>query len=161
MLEHCKNIKERWIGISEIVDRWLQQRQELIVEFCTVSGVHALAGDSADHSSGLKHFCELTVDYVSAGHFEIYDHLIQESEDLGDSGALELAQTLYPSISETTEHVLKFNDNLDDLIDGKTDTNLARELSVLGEKLVERFELEDQLVDKLHFSHKELLEQAS
>ena len=40
MLDNCKSIKERWGGVSKILDGWLQQRQELIVEFCTVSGVH-------------------------------------------------------------------------------------------------------------------------
>ena len=40
MLENCKTIKERWGGVSKILDNWLQQRQELIVEFCTITGVH-------------------------------------------------------------------------------------------------------------------------
>ena len=35
--------------------------------------------------------------------------------------------------------------------------NLAHELSHLGESLVTRFELEDSLIENLHFSHKELI----
>ena len=31
MLENCKTAKERWGGVSEIIDRWLTERQELIV----------------------------------------------------------------------------------------------------------------------------------
>jgi len=30
MLENCQSAKERWGGVSEIIDRWLQERQELL-----------------------------------------------------------------------------------------------------------------------------------
>lgn len=157
MLEHCKNANERWGGVSKILDTWLQQRQELIVEFCTVSGVHALAsaaGKNKQHN--VQHFCELMVDYVSAGHFEVYDHLIQEAEEFDDGSALDAAKLLYPKISATTERVLSFNDNLEAMLNTEQNApTLARELSLIGETLVSRFELEDQLVEKLHYSHKE------
>ncbi len=159
MLENCKNAKERWGGVSQIVDKWLEQRQQLIVEFCTVSGVHALVTQSdEDPGAGLQHFCELLVDYISAGHFEVYDHLIQEAEDFEDGSALELAKRIYPDLSKTTESALAFNDQVEALRQsGQNDPQLARKLSKLGESLVTRFELEDQLVDKLHYSHQDAL----
>lgn len=159
MLENCQNATERWGGVSKIVDKWLDQRQQLIVEFFTISGVHALDGtDDVDHQSGLRHFCELLVDYISAGHFEVYDHLIQEAEEFDDGSALELAKQIYPQLSETTELALAFNDDIDALSEQDNfDPNLARKLSKLGESLVTRFELEDQMVDKMHFAHKEAI----
>ena len=162
MLEHCKDTNERWGGVSRILDGWLQQRQELIVEFCTVSGVHELGTDSPqDPSEGLQRFCELMVDYISAGHFEVYDHLIQESEDFGDSTALELAKKVYPQISQTTERALAFNDSLEAMINHEPDSpSLARELSTIGETLVTRFELEDQMIERMHYSHKDLVASA-
>jgi len=158
MLENCKNANDRWGGVSKILDKWLDQRQQLIVEFCTVSGVHELSSETShEHGNGLKHFCELLVDYISAGHFEVYDHLIQEAEAFEDGSALEVAKTIYPQLSKTTEVALAFNDLVDEL-SGKetTDPQLARKLSKLGESLVTRFDLEDQLVEKLHNSHKNL-----
>ncbi len=157
MLENCKNASERWGGVSKIVDKWLDQRQQLIVEFCTISGVHALDGnDDVDHARGLKHFCELLVDYISAGHFEVYDHLIQEAEEYEDGSALELAKNIYPQLSETTEVALAFNDDIDALASQESfDPALARKLSKLGESLVNRFELEDQLVNRLHLAHRD------
>lgn len=157
MLEHCNNPAERWGGVSKILENWFSQRQDLIVEFCTISGVHALEPNAGqEHQHSIAHFCELMVDYVSAGHFEVYDHLIQEAEAFGDSSALQAAKELYPQISATTECVLSFNDNLPLLLDPeKTDYPLARELSKIGEVLVTRFEFEDQLVNKLHDSHKD------
>lgn len=162
MLEHCKNTFERWGGVSRIIDGWLQQRQELIVEFCTVSGVHELATDSnQDRDQGMHHFCELMVDYISAGHFEVYDHLIQEAEEFGDNMALELAKKIYPQISQTTEHALSFNDALEGMINHEPNSpSLAHELSKIGETLVTRFELEDQMVQRMHDSHKDLVANA-
>ncbi|MGB5324187.1 MAG: sigma D regulator [Pseudomonadales bacterium] len=155
MLEQCRDSGERWGGVSRILEAWLQQRQELIVEFCTVSGVHELASNNRDPAEGLQCFCELMVDYVSAGHFEIYDQLIQEAEDFGDRGALDFAKKIYPQISATTEKVLAFNDALESMINRDPGCpSLARELSNIGETLVARFELEDQLVEQLHYSHK-------
>lgn len=159
MLEHCKSATERWGGVSQILDKWFSQRQELIVEFCTVSGVHEFRKDNnRDPHNGLRTFCELMVDYISAGHFEVYDHLIQEAEEFGDGSALDLAKKLYPKISATTEKALAFNDQLDAITSGD-DHNiaLAHELSVMGETLVARFELEDQLVEALHYAHKDLI----
>ena len=33
MLENCKTARERWGGVSVIIDRWLQERQDLLVLF--------------------------------------------------------------------------------------------------------------------------------
>lgn len=159
MLDNCNGIKEHWCGVSKILDGWLQQRQKLIVEFCTISGVY----DSnlvyeRNTAKNLKHFCEIMVDYISAGHFEVYDHLIQEAEALDDSNALELAKVIYPKVSKTTDIALKFNDKFDSIINKDDITpDLAHELSHLGENLVTRFELEDSLIEDLHYSHKELI----
>ncbi len=159
MLENCQSLKERWGGVSKILDKWLQQRQELIVEFCTISGVHdsdSMPDRSADE--GLRHFCEQMVDYISAGHFEVYDHLIQEAEELNDGKGMEVARRLYPKISRTTELALNFNDSCEALVaQGEASTNLAHELSVLGETLVQRFEFEDELIENLHYAHRDLI----
>lgn len=159
MLEHCNSVTERWGGVSKILEAWLSQRQQLIVEFCSVSGVHDLDSNTEKNPvKDLQTFCELMVDYVSAGHFEIYDHLIQEAEEFEDNAALDTAKALYPKISDTTEKVLGFNDSVDRMLSNeKLSPSLARELSVIGETLVSRFEYEDQLIDKLHFSHKDLV----
>ena len=33
MLENCRNARERWGGVSELIDRWLKERQELLVHY--------------------------------------------------------------------------------------------------------------------------------
>ncbi len=154
MLENCRSAKERWGGVSDLIDRWLKERQELIVHFCELSGT-----DSQTIEDGLVgkfvRLCEILVDYVSAGHFEVYEQLIREAKEFNDGG-LELAAKVYPRLAQTTEVALNFNDRLD----GKKLTaddlrELFQELSRLGETLESRFEMEDFLIEHLHNVHAE------
>ncbi|MFT6421094.1 MAG: regulator of sigma D, partial [Porticoccus sp.] len=36
MLENCKSAKERWGGVSQLIDQWLEERQEMLVRFCAL-----------------------------------------------------------------------------------------------------------------------------
>ena len=85
-------------------------------------------------------------------------------EEFNDGQGLDVARRLYPEVSKTTEKVLQFNDNFDAVMSAADDSalvpNLARELSQLGETLVSRFELEDQLIESLHYAHRELIASA-
>lgn len=153
MLENCKSAKERWGGVSEIIDRWLEERQAMLVQYCALSG---LDQDLSDLQRGekLRSFCQILVDYVSAGHFEVYDQLIKEGREFDDADALQEASKLYDTIDSTTEKLLDFNDKYletDDL------GSITVDLSQLGEVLEVRFSTEDRLVSVLHTSHKDLV----
>ncbi len=153
MLENCKSAKERWGGVSEIIDRWLEDRQQMLVQYCALSG---LDQDLSDLQRGekLRSFCQILVDYVSAGHFEVYDQLIKEGREFDDADALQEAGKLYDVVDTTTEKLLDFNDKYletDDL------GSLSEDLSLLGEALEVRFSAEDRLISVLHTSHKDLV----
>jgi regulator of sigma D len=154
MLENCKSAKERWGGVNEIIDRWLQERQELLVDYCALSGVDTFDENNSDHSQKVRHFCQILVDYVSAGHFEVYDQLIKEGQDFGDKKALEAAAKLYKTIDATTEQLLDFNDKYEETDDLST---LSEDLSNAGQQLESRFEAEDQMIAVLHVSHKDMV----
>src|SRR5690606_10310393 len=141
MLDNCKNAKELWGGVSEIIDRWLQERQDMLVQYCALSSLEANAENEALRGAKLRTLCQILVDYVSAGHFEIYDKLIKEGQ-------------LFALVDKTTESILDFNDKYletDDL------TSLADDLSALGESLEVRFTAEDRMIAVLHTSHKDLV----
>jgi regulator of sigma D len=153
MLENCKSAKERWGGVNEIIDRWLEERQAMLVQYCALSG---LDQDLSDLQRGekLRSFCQILVDYVSAGHFEVYDQLIKEGREFDDAEALQEASKLYDTIDTTTERLLDFNDKYletDDI------SSLSSDLSLLGEALEVRFSTEDRLISVLHTSHKDLV----
>lgn len=153
MLENCKSAKERWGGVNEIIDRWLEERQAMLVQYCALSG---LDQDLSDLQRGekLRSFCQILVDYVSAGHFEVYDQLIKEGREFDDAEALQEASKLYDTIDTTTERLLDFNDKY---LETDDVSSLSSDLSSLGEALEVRFSTEDRLISVLHTSHKDLV----
>ena len=151
MLENCQNAKERWGGVNIIIDRWLQERQDMLVQYCDVGNA-----DQGEEVRGekLRNLCQILVDYVSAGHFEIYDQLIKEGREFDDEEALQEAGRLFTIVDGTTEKLLDFNDKYletDDL------SSLDSDLSSLGETLEIRFSAEDRMISVLHTSHKDLI----
>ena len=153
MLEGCKSAKERWGGVSEIIDRWLNARQELIVLYCSVNGVNDFHEDKRPIANKLKEMCQILVDYVSTGHFEVYDQLVQEGLEF-DDGSIELAKNIIPELEKNTQVCLDFNDDCENL---SSISQLQSSLSELGESLEERFSLEDKLIEVLHESHREMV----
>lgn len=154
MLDDCKTAKERWGGVNKIIDRWLEERQEMLVRYCSLSERDKNADSAAAREEKLRRLCQILVDYVSAGHFEIYDQLIKEGREFEDEEALKQAGELFNAIDKTTESVLDFNDKYletDDL------SSLDEDLSVLGETLENRFSAEDRMIAVLHTSHKDLV----
>lgn len=153
MLENCKTKEERWDGVNALIERWLAERQELIVVYCSLSGSNNYSPNSVNLKNKLRSFCQILVDYVSAGHFEVYDQLAKEAEEFEQS-ASELLGSIMPEISLSTQAALEFNDRFDAHEDtSKISDDLKLQLSALGELLVSRFELEDKLIDELHNSH--------
>lgn len=154
MLENCQSAKERWGGVNTIIDRWLHERQQLLVDYCNLSGIQTFDEENIQHQDQVKRLCQILVDYASAGHFEVYDQLIKEGKDFNDTAGLSQAAELYKVIDLTTEELLDFNDKYqetDDLAD------LVTDLSVMGQHLETRFTAEDQMIEVLHTSHKELV----
>ncbi|MBB3104344.1 sigma D regulator [Azomonas macrocytogenes] len=149
MLEICRNAQERWGGVHLLIDRWLQDRYELIRTYVALQDDPGNAGPQP-----LQEFCELLLDYCSAGHFEIYEHLIKEAEAFDDRRALELASQIYPRIQVITRMVLSFNDHCTNG-DCCSRPTLTEDFRRLGQHLLERFELEDCLIEVLHTAHEQ------
>lgn len=154
MLENCQTARERWGGVNQIIDRWLQERQDMLVQYCALSGLDQAATNDQARGEKLRELCQILVDYVSAGHFEIYDQLIKEGRDFEDDDALKEAGKLFSIVDGTTEKILDFNDKYletDDL------SSIDADLSHLGEILEVRFTAEDRMISVLHTSHKDLV----
>lgn len=153
MLDKC-SIEERFEGVNQLISRWLQERQNLIVHFCALSGIHEDRPASDSVIRRLDHFCELLVDYVSSGHFEVYYELIREAEEFAD-GSAEQAKSLLPRIIDSTQDAMSFHDKYEDANDTTPTDTLPQDLSQLGETLASRFDFEDRLIEVLHEAHRE------
>ena len=155
MLESCKTAQERWGGVHELIDRWLHARQELLVHYFSVEGLDPYAPTETPLTVKIQAFCQVLVDYLSTGHFEIYEQLIQEAIEFGD-GSEALAQKIIPQIQLTTDSLLNFNDKYADAEKvEQQQEQLDPDLEKLGETMAARFELEDQLIQSLHEVHRD------
>lgn len=154
MLENCNSARERWGGVSLIIDRWLQQRQEMLVRYCALSGIEDFDEEDPLQSEQIRQLCQLMMDYMSAGHFEVYEQLIREGKEFGDKRALHGAQALYEKVVATTDALLDFNDKYQETDDL---SSLPDDLSTLGVQLETRFEAEDGMISVLHVAHRDLV----
>jgi len=157
MLKQTESKTQHWGKVDQLIEGWLKERQDLIKLYVAVDGLKELAPSDTPISVKLQAFSQMLIDYVSAGHFEIYDELTQEAEEFQEDYS-ELVTSALPRIQESTELALDFNDkyaNLELCIESLQ--QVVTDLSLLGEKMVERFELEDQMIDVLHTRHRELV----
>ncbi|MEP5764115.1 MAG: sigma D regulator [Halieaceae bacterium] len=148
MLDNCKDSRETWNAVEELLQGWLKERRELLVKYAAIAATLDRDAPEASMTAGLERLCQLLVDYVSVGHFEVFYALIREAEMFAD-GSDKLAQEIIPSIGDTTEVILGF----DEKYPTADASNLDADLSLLGEMLESRFEMEDQLIACLHRSH--------
>lgn len=142
-----QTLQNHWNGVSELVDRWIEDRRELLAEYCELTEVTDFSDKAHDHDTKLKKFCELMVDYVSVGHFEIFGQLAESAELFDNKAGIEHSAPLLAKIQLTTDTIVNFNDKYTTSKDLET---LILDLAGLGETFVERFADEDSLIDKLH-----------
>lgn len=135
--------------VEALVGRWLQERQSLIAAWTRLQEVVRGGGTPDGLPDVLESFSEVLMDYVSAGHFEVYDELIAEAERL-DSLDASATQALMERLQATTDAAVRFNDLCDDPHDAVALALLPRELPILALELESRFQTEDRLLALLH-----------
>jgi regulator of sigma D len=138
--------EERRAKTQEMVDKWLAERQEMLVLFCQLAGLEPYTPDKSTKQL-LKDFCQVLVDYMAFGHFEVYDRISRGEERRHD--VRQVAEEVYPLILEATEISVAFNDKYDASDHELAFDRLHDDLSALGEELAIRIEMEDRLVAAL------------
>jgi len=138
--------------IEAIISRWKQQRDAIHDDLEeSLYSDHALQVEVQDLPIEL--FCESLMDYVSAGHFEVYETLLQESTQELEANR-NLLEEIYHSIETTTDLALSFNDKYKgELMHSSEDDSLPRDLQALDSALTIRFALEDQLLELTNEVH--------
>ncbi|MGR2739630.1 sigma D regulator [Billgrantia sp. Q4P2] len=153
MLEECKTARERWGGVHQLIDRWLDERRELLVSFLELKEACDTELEAVSKSQ-IDRFSELLMDYISAGHFEIYPQLREEANAFEDHDALEIAGKLLERLELSTELVLSFDADYSTPVRCQHFLpRLPAWLDRLAKGLTERFALEDQLIARLHAAH--------
>ncbi|MGM8892156.1 sigma D regulator, partial [Psychrobacter sp. 1Y1] len=111
MLRKLEKAEQKWGGSNTLIDQWLNNRRNLLINYCQIAGIppYEETEKSLPAFASVKLFCGQLMDYVSEGHFEIYNQVVTACEKNGSSSQA-LAQQLVPKISETTDTALDFND---------------------------------------------------
>jgi len=140
-------IQERRAGSHRMIEQLVNERTQMLSLYSDLAAQHPF-NDSDSVSDLLEQFCQALIDYTADAHFRLYRFIDERKERR--RAVIEVADTLYPRIMETTESILQFNDKYD----REQRTALAlkaleRDLSHLGEKLADRIDLEDRVIEVL------------
>ncbi len=135
--------------IKEMIEKFVTERTEMLSLYMHTAGIKLYEGDHEGDNTEkvLQEFCQVVLDYVAAGHFILYDRIINGTERR--KNIADLARNLYPRIAESTRLVLNFNDKYNCEDHCQIDDSFREDLSSLGEALTGRIELEDQLLHEL------------
>jgi len=141
--------EDRRAAANHLQESLVAERTEMLVLFCRVAGLEPFSDSNNRETAtaALQQFCQVMVDYIAAGHFSLYERIVNGTERR--RSIAELAEKLYPRISETTDAALDFNDKYD-AEHCEINGSLGDDLSRLGEELAVRVELEDQLLSAMN-----------
>ncbi len=131
---------------SHFINELLEERTQVWNLYCSVAGVEPYHSEKSIDVQ-VQEFCQMLVDYISLGHFGIYQRIIDGNERR--RAIIEAAERLYPEIAHATEVALSFNDKYQSLSSTMTAKQLTKDLSVLGDQLATRIELEDELISTM------------
>ncbi|MCP3671334.1 MAG: sigma D regulator [Gammaproteobacteria bacterium] len=133
---------ERRTRTSDMVDKLLIERQEMLTLFCQTAGLEPYTQGEIDRGR-LRRFCQVLMDYMAFGHFEIIARISRGEEKR--ASVVTVAEGVYEKILEATEYAVAFNDKYDSPAQDEFG-QLEHDLSILGEELAVRIEMEDRLV---------------
>ncbi len=136
-----KGKKDALKKTNATVVSWLNQRTDLLKQYYKFS---SNTTTKLATPGKLKEFRDTLIDYVSSGHFCVYETLVKKSQ---------LQQQhkthVYAQISQTTEIALTFNDKYETFDWEESSDVFTNDLSILGEAISIRLELEDSLLSSL------------
>ena len=127
----------------QTMDSLLGARKETLSLYSELAGLRPFSEDDGV-TVVLQEFCESLMDYTASAHFQLYRFLEDGSERR--TNVRQVAEKIYPNISDTTEQFLDFNDKYEAEQKGQHFSSLDNDLSSLGEILADRILYEDQVI---------------
>jgi regulator of sigma D len=134
---------ERRVRSQQDIGKLVESRNETLA---ILSDLASRQPFKANHDTQvlLQNFCESLIDYTASAHFQLYRHIDEDKERR--EPVQQIAGEIYPRISDITQNILDFNDKYDCEDHCSDLSELAHDLSTLGEILADRIELEDRLI---------------
>jgi len=141
---------ERRARTRKEIKQLIEDRNTVLSQYYNLAKLTEDPDDDLGNTADLlEEFCQELVDYMATGHFEIYRRIEDGSERRDE--ILTLAEKIMPSINNTTQVAIAFNDLYDDTsnLDKDAAKQLPGYLAKLGEELATRIDLEDQFINTL------------
>ncbi len=132
---------------THTINTLLEERQQVLVSMCELAELESGDVPSETVIHNLRGFNQQLVDYTALGHFEIYERIIDGKERRGNIKMV--ADRVYPSISETTQMFVEFNDKYEGADEADSIVDLYNDLSSIGEAMADRIESEDMLLREI------------
>lgn len=127
------------IDMDGILCKWLEDRNRLFIALYKLSGIHPYS--STHDSRSISRFCEKMIDYLSLGHFRIFEQLSQHNY------SSKRAETMHNELRNSTQLLVELNEKYSTEKNHEIENeSVQQDLSKLGEYLAERVEIEDRLV---------------
>ncbi len=129
----------------QLIDELIELRTEMLSRYASLAAARPFEKDDETIDS-IQDFCQSLVDYTADAHFSIYRFIDGGKERR--TAVLDVANSIYPKIAQTTEIIITFNDKYDNKQHCEESLNmLEKDLSYLGEILADRIENEDMLIE--------------
>ncbi|MCK5354476.1 MAG: Rsd/AlgQ family anti-sigma factor [Methyloprofundus sp.] len=129
-----------------LIEELLEERAQVWELYCKIAGIEPYQSNKTD-AEQVQAFCQILVDYISLGHFGIYQRIIDGSERR--KAIIKAAAQIYPQLNQATEAVLSFNEKYQTPTAEMILNQLTGDLSLLGDQLATRIELEDELIGEM------------
>lgn len=148
MLNQLENLTERVGGSNELVDQWLHARKHVLVAYYNLVGLKPnKESHTALDEKALDTFCQSLVDYLSSGHFNIYNRIMSKLE--GENPSSSVTQ-IYAKLEKNTQEIMDLYDShLENAIEADDWSGFQQVLSQVGESLETHFSLEDKLITRV------------
>jgi regulator of sigma D len=132
---------ERRHQTYQLIAKLKNERHDVWTSYCEIVQKKPFPVN-AQMKRELVKFSQLLIDYISLGHFGVYERLMSGNERR--DRVLNAAKEIYPDLSVTTDAAVSFNDKYDHVEEIDEFSDLEQDLSVLGESLAIRIDLEDK-----------------
>jgi len=132
-------------GNNPIMDQWLHDRGKLIKNYCDLVQFSIIHIDGFFTNKEILPFCDNLIDYLSTGHFKLYNRLMNDWDKIGYTPTQEM-NLHYCALKETTDKLLTFYDAYLNKIEDIKGSELANDVEKLGKELEQRFDIEDCLI---------------
>lgn len=135
---------------NKTINNWLVARHKVLIAYCELAGMtpNEQEEGALPNDFFIKHFCQILMDYISAGHFDIFEKIIAEYQYSAYNNALSLHDA-YSKILISTDVALQFNDKYAEKTKEAHLAAFDKHLSILGKHLEQRFTLEDELINNV------------